>query len=73
MSPKLKTFLIICAKHAVGAVIGNATLATLLPKTFNAHDLLAFAYSTLGFIAAAEGKVWIPKLLAWVNSPTPGE
>jgi hypothetical protein len=76
MNPKLKKFLIISAKQAVGAVIGNATLAALLPGTFNFHDwssLLPFLKSTAALVFAAESKVWLPKLLAWVNSPTNGE
>ena len=76
MSPKWKTFLTICAKQAVGALIGNSALWALMPQTFNPHDLagwIAFGKATVGFIAAKEGAVWIPKLTAWVNSPTPGE
>jgi hypothetical protein len=72
----MKIFLTICAKQAVGAIVGNAALWALLPSTFNPHDLsgwINFGKATIGFVAAAEGKVWIPKLLAWVNSPTPGE
>ena len=75
MSPKLKAFLIISAKQAVGAVIGNATLYALLPHTFNFHDIAgwtAFASATASFVLAAEAKVWLPKLLIWANSPTPG-
>jgi hypothetical protein len=74
MNPKMKAFLTISAKQAVGAILGNTVLLALLPKTFNLHDwssIRPLLSSTLGFIVAAEGKVWIPKLANWVNSPTP--
>jgi hypothetical protein len=71
MNPKIKSFLVISSKQAVGAVLGNSVLLALLPQTFNFHDMLPLAKSTLGFIVAAEGKVWLPKLANWVNSPTP--
>ena len=75
MNPTLKRFLIVSAKQAVGAVVGNSALAAMFPHTFNLHDwagLLAFAKATLGFVLAAEAKVWLPKLLLWANSPTNG-
>lgn len=76
MNPKLRVFLIISAKQALGAIIGNSALMAMLPATFNFHDVhgwLAIGKATLGFVMAAEAKVWGPKLLAWVNSPTNGQ
>jgi hypothetical protein len=76
MNPAIRKILVISAKQAVGALVGNATLAALLPSVFNFHDpaaLLAFAKATLGFVIAAEAKVWLPKILQWVNSPTNGD
>jgi hypothetical protein len=75
LSPKVKALLIISAKQAVGAVMGNSALWALMPTTFNFHDTAGwshFGLATLSFIWAAEGKVWIPKLYTWINSPTPG-
>ena len=75
MNPTLKKFLVITMKQAVGALIGNTALNAMFPTVFNFHDtahLLAFAKATLGFVLAAEAKVWLPKLLQWVNSPTNG-
>jgi hypothetical protein len=74
MNLKLKAFLIISLKQALGAIIGNSTLMALFPQTFNLHDwsaLIPFIKSTLAFVLAAEAKVWIPKVLNWINSPTP--
>lgn len=76
VNPTLKKFSIISAKQAVGAIVGNAALGMMLPQVFNFHDLphvLAFLKATAGFVIAAEAKVWLPKLLAWVNSPTNGD
>lgn len=73
MNPTLKKFLVISAKQAVGALVGNAALGTMLPSVFNFHDVshaLAFLKATGGFVLAAEAKVWLPKLLEWVNSPS---
>jgi hypothetical protein len=78
MNPINKTLskvLVISLKQAVGALVGNAALGTMLPQVFNFHDpshALAFLKATGGFILAAEAKVWLPKLLTWVNSPTNG-
>lgn len=75
MNPIFKAILVISAKQALGAVIGNGTLMALMPKTFNFHDpagTLALLKATAAVVLAAEGKVWIPRLLKWVNSPTTG-
>jgi hypothetical protein len=64
VNPKLAKFLVISAKQAVGALVGNAALGTMLPQVFNFHDpahALAFLKATGGFILAAEAKVWLPK------------
>lgn len=76
MNPSVRNVLLISAKQAVGAIIGNAALAALLPGVFNLHDpahALAFLKSTLAIVAGAEAKVWVPRILLWVNSPTNGE
>lgn len=76
MNATLRKVLVISGKQAIGALLGNGVLAGLLPHTFNFHDkagMMAFATSTLSLVLAAEGKVWIPKLLAWANSPTNGD
>jgi len=75
LSPQVKAFLIISAKQAVGVLVGNSALWALMPATFNFHDwkgLSNFLLSAVSLVIAAEGKVWIPKLLAWANSPTDG-
>jgi hypothetical protein len=72
----MKRFLVISAKQAVGAVVGNTALAALFPHTFHLHDwtgIAAFAKAALAFVAAAEAKVWLPKLLQWANSATNGQ
>lgn len=73
MNPKFRSFLIVSAKQAVGAVVGNTALMAMLPATFNFHDhvaMLNILKATLGFVLAAEAKVWVPKIVIWVNSPT---
>lgn len=75
MNASVKSMLIISAKQAVGAVVGNSALLAMLPHTFNFHDvtgMIAVVKATVGFILASEAKVWVPKLLQWVNSPTVG-
>ncbi len=75
MNAVVKKVLIISAKQAVGALVGNSALAAMFPAVFHWHSaagLIAIGKASLGFIAAAEAKVWIPKILLWVNSPTNG-
>jgi len=73
LNPKLKFFLIVSAKQAVGVVLGNSGLMAAFPNLFNFHDragIIAILKATAIIIATAEGKVWIPKLAEWAASPT---
>ena len=69
----LRNFFIISLKTAVGALIVESGAWFILPDNFNLHDKAAF-WNMLklgGFIvAASEAKVWVPKLLAWSQTPT---
>lgn len=68
MNPKLKSFLLICAKNAVNAVLTNAGLMASMSQTFNLHDwpgLKHILYAAASVIASREAMVWGPKILSW--------
>lgn len=76
MNAKVKTFLIIAAKQAI--VAGSLVVTNIW------HDRSAYNLSTaagwrgvtetfLVAIAMREAVILGPKILAWANSPTPGE
>lgn len=76
MNPKLKSFLIVSVKQAVNAVLTNAGLSALFHQTFNFKDwqhIANFGKAALAVVAAREVLVWAPKILAWTQTPTPGE
>ena len=73
--PKWKAALEISAKQAVRAVIGNTVLSQMLPGVFHFHNAAGmwnFGKAAFAIMFAAECQAWIPKLYAWMNSPTPG-
>lgn len=71
MHPKLKSFLIVCAKNAVNAILTNAALMALIHDQFNFanHSGWVHVLKAAGAaVAAREALVWGPKLLAWSTS-----
>lgn len=75
LHPKLRSFLIITAKHAVNVVLTNGGLTLVMPHTFHFHDwagFLAYAKVTGCLILSREFMVWGPRLLAWSQSTTNG-
>ncbi len=76
LNPTFRKVLIISSKQAVGALVGSTLLAGMFPSTFNLHDMAHF-YSVLkavgSIVLSAEAKVWLPRIMEWVKSPTNGE
>lgn len=77
LNPKLKAVLIISAKQAVNALLTNSAFMTL---TGNWHQWITtragwlnIGLLTLSTIAAREALIWLPKIQAWTQSPTPGQ
>lgn len=72
MNPKLKSFLIICAKQAVNAVLTNAAVTALFPQFMQWGHPAEFWYNACKVAVAAilsrEAMFWGPKLLAWSQS-----
>ena len=70
MNPTIKKILVISAKHAVNAVLTNASLAAMMPRTFNFHHagLMAFGETALATVIAREAMVWGPVLIKWSQS-----
>jgi hypothetical protein len=71
MNPGLKNFLIICAKHAVAAILTNSALMLMFSDTFTLHTklgVIALLKATAAIVGGAEAKVWIPKALKWATS-----
>lgn len=71
MNATFQRVLIISAKNAVNAILTNASLAAMLPKTFTvftAAGLIAMVKVCAAVVASREAMVWIPKLLAWSQS-----
>ena len=74
MSPKLKAFLVVAAKHAVNAALlalvqmyhdpGDNNFHTL-------HGLYGIAWDVGSAIAAREISTYLPKVLAWSQSVPP--
>lgn len=68
MNPKLRSFLLICAKHAVNAVLTNGGLMALFPQIFNFHNhagQLAVLKAVGLVVGSREAMVWGPKILKW--------
>lgn len=76
MNPTLRSFLINSGKHAVNALLTNATLMTLfgewaqLDTRTEWWHILQVAF---GCVVAREATVWLPRLLLWSQSTNGGE
>lgn len=68
MNSTVKKVLILSAKHAVNALLTNAGLAAMMPKTFNLHHLAAFGEAALSVVIAREAMVWLPVVAKWSQS-----
>jgi hypothetical protein len=69
----LRNFFIISLKTAVGALIVESGAWLILPANFNLHDKAAIwnmAKLAIFIVGGSEAKVWVPKLLAWSQTPT---
>ena len=73
INPKVRTVLIVSAKHAVAALLTNAGLSVAFHDVFNTHEgWWTFLKLVITVVGVAEGMYWGPRLLKWANSPTPG-
>lgn len=71
MNQKVKSVLLISLKNAVNALLVNTGAWLGDPHTFNftsAHGWSHMARLAGWVVAAREGMVWIPKLIAWSQS-----
>jgi hypothetical protein len=72
ISPKVKTFLVITAKHLVLAAFTNAAFMVAFPKEFHLHDWRGAGHVLLMGIAQIVGResvqVWLPAILAWAKT-----
>jgi hypothetical protein len=71
LSPRLRYFLIISAKHAVNAILTNAGLMTLWSEVFNIHSPSGWVNllkATALVVATRESMVWGPKIITWSMS-----
>lgn len=76
MNPTIRKFLIITLKNAIRAVLMNVGAWGIDPEHFNIITLAGWKHVgllALAAVASAEAVYWVPKLLAWANSPTNGE
>lgn len=69
----MKKFLIVTLKNAIRAILMNAGAWGIDPDHFNVVSLQGWKH--VGLLAgtaviSAELVYWVPKVLAWVNSPT---
>lgn len=74
LNPAVRSTIVISIKAALGAILGNTILINTMHDTFNTGThagLINLLKATVAIVGAAESKVWLPKLMAWVNSPTP--
>ena len=75
ISPKVKTFLVITAKHLVLGIFTNVIFMTAFSKEFELHDWKGAAHIALVFITQIGGRefvqVWLPKMLIWARTETP--
>lgn len=74
MNPTIRSIIVISIKSAIGAVISNSVLMTTMGQTFNTHNrqgLINLGLATLSIIGGSEAKVWLPRIMAWLNTPTP--
>lgn len=76
MNNRLKSITIVSLKNAINALLTNSAFLTV---TGNWHTLstragwLSVLYLAGSTIMAREGIVWLPKILAWSQSPTPDD
>jgi hypothetical protein len=77
MNPKLKSFLLVCAKNAVNAVLTNVALIGMfkgqfanVTSTSGWWDILKVTAAVIG---SREAIVWGPIILKWTTSNGGGQ
>ena len=66
----------VAMKNAVNAVLMTLTPVFQSPGTYNLHTGIGWVHLAelvSGAVLSRELLVWGPKVLAWSNSPTPGD
>lgn len=76
MNATLRKVLIVTLKNAIRAVLMNVGAWGIDPDHFNVITMAGLKHIgllALTAVASAEAVYWVPKLLAWANSPTNGD